>query len=184
MFIGSGPNSRTSQLFISYGDIEALGKELWETPFGEVIEGMEHVEELYSYGDMPPWGKGPVQQKIRNDPNYIPNEFPLLDKFETCTVEIHKPTKAPKETEAAAAVNVEAERKMQVETEVEKSSGVTDDPVELEQREKEAEEEAQEALGPFEDLMQVGAVVSAVIVVVLLLAALARRKGKNTRYKD
>ena len=36
--------------FISYGEHKSLGRELWETPFGEVIEGMEHVEEFYSYG--------------------------------------------------------------------------------------------------------------------------------------
>jgi cyclophilin family peptidyl-prolyl cis-trans isomerase len=47
---GSGPNSRTSQMFVSYGANPGLGRELWETPFGEVIEGMEHIEELYSYG--------------------------------------------------------------------------------------------------------------------------------------
>jgi cyclophilin family peptidyl-prolyl cis-trans isomerase len=47
---GSGPNSRDSQMFISYGANPGLGKELWETPFGEVIEGMEHVENFYSYG--------------------------------------------------------------------------------------------------------------------------------------
>jgi hypothetical protein len=37
-------------MFISYGTNPGLGKELWETPFGEVIEGMEHVEQFYSYG--------------------------------------------------------------------------------------------------------------------------------------
>lgn len=37
-------------MFIAYGESEAFGRELWETPFGEVIEGMEHIEELYSYG--------------------------------------------------------------------------------------------------------------------------------------
>ena len=47
---GSGPNSRDSQMFIAYGEIPGLGDELWETPFGEVVEGMEHVEEFYSYG--------------------------------------------------------------------------------------------------------------------------------------
>jgi len=27
---------------------------------------MENVRKLYSYGDMPPWGKGPEQGPIRN----------------------------------------------------------------------------------------------------------------------
>jgi len=39
-------------MFISYGSAPSLGKEKWETPVGEVIEGMENVEALYSYGDM------------------------------------------------------------------------------------------------------------------------------------
>jgi hypothetical protein len=32
-----------------------FGVELWETPVGQVIEGMEVVKQFYSgYGDMPP----------------------------------------------------------------------------------------------------------------------------------
>jgi cyclophilin family peptidyl-prolyl cis-trans isomerase len=86
-YAGSGPNSRTSQLFISYGSAESLGTQLWETPIGQVIEGMENVKNFYSYGDMPPWGKGPVQGKIHGHPEYIENEFPLTDKFVKCHVE-------------------------------------------------------------------------------------------------
>ena len=44
--------------------IKSLGTNPWETPFGEVVEGMENAINFYSYGDMPPWGKGPVQGKI------------------------------------------------------------------------------------------------------------------------
>jgi cyclophilin family peptidyl-prolyl cis-trans isomerase len=51
-YAGSGENSRTSQIFISYGSAPSLGNEKWETPVGEVIEGMENIEALYSYGDM------------------------------------------------------------------------------------------------------------------------------------
>lgn len=29
---------------------------------------MENVENFYSYGDMPPWGKGPEQGKIHGHP--------------------------------------------------------------------------------------------------------------------
>ena len=86
-FAGSGDNSRTSQLFISYGSSASLGTQKWETPFGEVIEGMEHIEKLYSYGDMPPWGNGPVQQKIHGNPNYIEDNFPKTDKFIHCRTE-------------------------------------------------------------------------------------------------
>ena len=52
-YAGSGDNSRNSQMFISYGSAPSLGQEKWETPVGEVIEGMENVEAFYSsYGDM------------------------------------------------------------------------------------------------------------------------------------
>mmetsp|Transcript_13627 Transcript_13627/g.23202 ORF Transcript_13627/g.23202 Transcript_13627/m.23202 type:complete len:271 (+) Transcript_13627:32-844(+) len=86
-YAGSGPDSRTSQLFISYGAHSALGTQPWETPVGKVIEGMENVRAFYSYGDMPPWGKGPVQGKIHAGPSYIEDNFPLTDKFQTCNVE-------------------------------------------------------------------------------------------------
>ena len=51
---------------------------------------------------MPPWGKGPVQGKIHNNPDYIKNEFPLIDKFESCTVIIHKNGEASPRNLAAA----------------------------------------------------------------------------------
>ena len=181
---GSGPDSRTSQLFISYGHNPGLGKELWETPFGEVVEGMEHVEELYSYGDMPPWGKGPVQPKIRNDPDYIKNDFPLLDKFLKCTVEIHKPIIDQDEGIVLdKKVDVTKEqRRVEEKVDVKKVSSQGDDPVELKHRQNEAEEEAHKILGPFDDMMQLGAVCAGVIVVFLLLAAVTRRKGGKKKH--
>jgi hypothetical protein len=48
---------------------------------------MENVQKLYSYGDMPPWGGGPVQQKIHAHPEYIEDNFPDTDKFHHCKVE-------------------------------------------------------------------------------------------------
>jgi hypothetical protein len=53
---------------------------------GEVIEGMDNVENLYSYGDMPPWGNGPPQGKV-HQPGYIEENFPKSDKFLHCKVE-------------------------------------------------------------------------------------------------
>lgn len=93
-YAGSGPNSRSSDLFIAYGPIKSLGKELWETPIGTVIEGMETVRKFYSgYGDMPPWGTGPEQPKIHNrGEEYILENFPKLDKFIHCSVDIIAPT--------------------------------------------------------------------------------------------
>ena len=88
-FAGSGPNSRTSQLFISYGKIKSLGTQLWETPVGEVIEGMENIESLYAeYGDMPPWGNGPEQHMIQQTDGleYMEQHFGEMDRFTTCIV--------------------------------------------------------------------------------------------------
>mmetsp|Transcript_145 Transcript_145/g.196 ORF Transcript_145/g.196 Transcript_145/m.196 type:complete len:256 (+) Transcript_145:74-841(+) len=86
-YAGGGDNSRTSQLFISYGDSKSLGTQKWETPIGEIVEGMENVRKFYSYGDMPPWGKGPVQGKIHSGRSYIDDNFPKTDHFMKCTVE-------------------------------------------------------------------------------------------------
>jgi len=93
-YAGSGENSRTSHLFISYTSTSSsLGEQPWETPIGFVKEGMDSVvQELYSYGDMPPWGKGPKQDPIYGGPEYIETNFPLTDRFETCKVRRQKPT--------------------------------------------------------------------------------------------
>ena len=87
-FAGSGPNSRTSHLFIAYGAIQSLGKELWETPIGRVIDGMDTVWNLYGeYGDMKPWGKGPQQHLIaQKGLKYLNEEYPNLSQFDHCSV--------------------------------------------------------------------------------------------------
>lgn len=91
-FAGSGENSRTSQLFISYGAIGSLGTQKWETPIGTVIDGMEIIQNLnHEYGDMPPWGHGPKQHLIRQGgAAYIETHFPHLDKFIECKVSSRK----------------------------------------------------------------------------------------------
>ena len=108
-FAGSGPNSRTSQLFIAYDRASGLGNSPWETPFGEVVDGMDNVRNLYSvYGDMPPWGKGPQQGPIRNQGSkYIEENFPLLDKFQTCTV--RRMDSLPNENEKKGTAALEEE---------------------------------------------------------------------------
>ena len=98
-FARNGANARSSQLFFAYDNAKSLGNHPWETPIGEVTEGMEIVRNFYSgYGDVPPWGNGPRQGLIRNKgEKYIEKKFPLLDKFETCHVRRidGKPTKNP-----------------------------------------------------------------------------------------
>ena len=59
-----------------------------------------------------------------------------------------------------------------------------DDPVEVEQRQLEAEAAAQKILGPFEDFIQLGLVCAGVIAFILVMAAVTRRGGKKKRYDD
>lgn len=64
-FAGGGPNTRSTQLFIAFEDLDFLGKEPWETPFGKVIAGGDTLDKLYKgYGDIPPFGNGPGKISI------------------------------------------------------------------------------------------------------------------------
>jgi peptidyl-prolyl cis-trans isomerase A (cyclophilin A) len=88
VFAMAGPNSRTTQVFINLGDNSATLDPQGFTPFGEVIQGMENVFELYTgYGDGPPGGTGPSQENIAIDGNpYLEEHFPKLDYIKTAKV--------------------------------------------------------------------------------------------------
>lgn len=76
----SMPNSRTTQLFINYGDNSRLD-EMGFAPVGKIIEGMDVVDALYSgYGEGAPRGTGPNQSLIAQQGNdYLKKDFPKLD---------------------------------------------------------------------------------------------------------
>jgi peptidyl-prolyl cis-trans isomerase A (cyclophilin A) len=81
------PNSRTTQVFINYRDnsnLDAMGF----APFGEVVEGMDVVDQLHSgYGEGAPNGSGPSQAQIQSEGNeYLASEFPELDYIERATI--------------------------------------------------------------------------------------------------
>jgi peptidyl-prolyl cis-trans isomerase A (cyclophilin A) len=86
-FATSGPDSRTSQLFVNYGDNSRLDK-MGFSPIGRVIEGMDVVEQLYAgYGEGAPQGKGPNQGRIQQEGNdYLNREFPRLDYIKKATI--------------------------------------------------------------------------------------------------
>mmetsp|Transcript_6376 Transcript_6376/g.9389 ORF Transcript_6376/g.9389 Transcript_6376/m.9389 type:complete len:236 (+) Transcript_6376:132-839(+) len=82
-YAGSGKNSRSSHLFVSYGSAKSLGTMPWETPLGVITSGMETLRSLNGeYGDTPNQGK------IRNQGRaYINEEFPNMDHMTTCTID-------------------------------------------------------------------------------------------------
>jgi hypothetical protein len=89
-FAGSGINSRTSHLFISFQQGGGqFGSNPWETPVGRVTKGLQETAlQWYSgYGDHEPWGSGPQQQRLYDGVSYVEQNFPLLDRFTKCTVE-------------------------------------------------------------------------------------------------
>jgi peptidyl-prolyl cis-trans isomerase A (cyclophilin A) len=86
-FAGGGPNTRSTQIFIAFEDLDFLGKEPWETPFGQVVAGHDTLNKLHKgYGEIHPFNKdGPNQNKIFNRGNeYIRTEFPLIDFIRSC----------------------------------------------------------------------------------------------------
>lgn len=86
-FATAGPNTRTTQLFINFGDNVGLDKQGF-APFGEVTEGMGVVDKIYSgYGEGAPRGKGPDQGRLQAEGNaYLNKDFPRLDYIKSATI--------------------------------------------------------------------------------------------------
>ena len=82
-----GPNTRTTQVFVNLGDNSRLD-EMGFPPFGQVVEGMDVVDQLHSaYGDGPPRGRGPDQREIFKSGNdYLSKSFPDLDFVRRATI--------------------------------------------------------------------------------------------------
>jgi peptidyl-prolyl cis-trans isomerase A (cyclophilin A) len=75
-----------TQLFINYRNNAALDST--NAPIGEVVQGMNVVDSLWSgYGDAPPYGKGPDQGTIiARGEAYLSREFPKLDYIKSAKV--------------------------------------------------------------------------------------------------
>ncbi|MGH8024554.1 MAG: peptidylprolyl isomerase [Limisphaerales bacterium] len=86
-FATAGPNTRTTQLFINIGNNTFLDGQGF-APFGRVVQGMDMVDKINSeYGDGPPSGSGPDQQRIQMEGNaYLKKDFPHLDYIKSVTV--------------------------------------------------------------------------------------------------
>jgi peptidyl-prolyl cis-trans isomerase A (cyclophilin A) len=102
-FAKSGmPNSRTTQMFINYGDNSRLDADGF-APFGEVIEGMEVVEKFYSgYGGDP--DQGALQQMGKA---YLDKNMPKVDLIKTAVIVPLVPP-APAATKSTAAKSTTA----------------------------------------------------------------------------
>jgi peptidyl-prolyl cis-trans isomerase A (cyclophilin A) len=94
-YAGSGPNSRTTEMFIVMpnaraSQLQAFGNNPWETAFGYVepqdVESV--VSKWYAYGDMPPWGTGPDPQNIYREDGYeyLKTSFPEMSYIEKCAI--------------------------------------------------------------------------------------------------
>jgi len=105
-FATGGPNTRTTQVFINFGDNSRLDSTGF-SPFGQVIEGMDVVDKLYSgYGEGAPSGSGPDQGRIQAEGKpYLDKDFSKLDSIKSAVIESPTgagPAKKPATTKKAS----------------------------------------------------------------------------------
>jgi len=84
----AGPNTRTSQVFINFGDNASLDSQGF-SPFGRVVTGMEVVDKLNAeYGEGAPRGRGHDQSRMQMEGNaYLTKDFGRLDYVKKATIE-------------------------------------------------------------------------------------------------
>jgi peptidyl-prolyl cis-trans isomerase A (cyclophilin A) len=86
-FANAGPNSRSTQFFISFKDNSFLDNQNFP-PIGKVVEGDAVLDQIYrGYGEGAPGGNGPDQGRIQAEGNaYLKAQFPNLDSIKTATI--------------------------------------------------------------------------------------------------
>ncbi|MGA8729578.1 MAG: peptidylprolyl isomerase [Terracidiphilus sp.] len=81
VFATAGPNTRTTQLFINFGNNARLDG-MGFAPFGTVVEGMDVVDKIY-----PGYGESPVQDEITSKGDaYLTANFPKIDKIKLARI--------------------------------------------------------------------------------------------------
>jgi peptidyl-prolyl cis-trans isomerase A (cyclophilin A) len=101
VFATAGPNTRTTQLFINFGDNARLDG-MGFAPFGEITEGMDIVDKINSS-----YGEQPQQDQITDQGDaYISKNFPNIDKIKLARIVPPvpaAPAKTPAKTPAKPA---------------------------------------------------------------------------------
>jgi peptidyl-prolyl cis-trans isomerase A (cyclophilin A) len=92
-FATAGPNTRSTQFFINFKDNAFLDSQGF-APFGEVVDGMDVVDKIYTgYGDAP---RGPDQGKLAEEGKpYLDKNFPQIDSIKSAKVLPAEPAAAP-----------------------------------------------------------------------------------------
>jgi peptidyl-prolyl cis-trans isomerase A (cyclophilin A) len=87
-FATAGPNTRTTQVFINFGDNAGLDSQGF-SPFGKSVQGMEVVDKLNAeYGEGAPRGRGPDQGRLQQEGNaYLQKDYPRMDFIKKATIE-------------------------------------------------------------------------------------------------
>ena len=85
-FATAGPNTRTTQFFINFGDNARLDR-MGFAPFGKVRD-MVVADKLHAgYGEGAPRGQGPAQGRMQQEGNaYLKKDFPKLDYIKSATI--------------------------------------------------------------------------------------------------
>ena len=88
VFATAGPNTRTTQLFINFGDNSASLDKQGFAPFGEVVSGMDVVDKLYSgYGEIYGGKSNFELGRFMSDGNaYLTKALPKLDYIKAATI--------------------------------------------------------------------------------------------------
>ena len=86
-FATAGPGTRTTQVFINFGNNDQLDG-MGFAPFGQVVEGMDVVDKLYAeYGEGAPRGRGPDQGRLQAEGNaYLQRAFPRMDYVKRASI--------------------------------------------------------------------------------------------------
>jgi peptidyl-prolyl cis-trans isomerase A (cyclophilin A) len=80
-FASAGPNTRTTQIFISLADNARLDS-MGFSPFGKIVSGMSAVRKMYAA-----YGESPDQAAIESQGKaYLDKQFPALDRITSATI--------------------------------------------------------------------------------------------------